>query len=267
MENRLGSLILCNKTKAVTPYYIEEFHLHIYTIEELCFYLCANIFVLNNSILNETLCDWIENEIDMPSLGIELRKHVKASSLTMFVLTILKTVGFCEESELDDIQHTLMSLKDRTEEEQIKKKGDNLLGRGKFELSLKEYEKIIKNESNIKLGKRFLGKVYHNVGVAYARQFMFDKSAENFLKAYTYTKNDESLKQYLISMYIKGDTEGYNKLILDNPDYKQASDKMILDYRSKERQYRFYQEQRRRDRKGIDERIEECKEEYRRSLF
>ena len=36
----MGSLILCHRKKAKHPYEVSRVHKRIYTIEELCYYLC-----------------------------------------------------------------------------------------------------------------------------------------------------------------------------------------------------------------------------------
>ena len=38
----MGSLILCHKKRAKQPYMITRVHIRIYTIEELCYYICNN---------------------------------------------------------------------------------------------------------------------------------------------------------------------------------------------------------------------------------
>ena len=44
---------LCQVRKAEHPYYIESISTNIYTIEELCFYLQQNIYLVDSSIMNE----------------------------------------------------------------------------------------------------------------------------------------------------------------------------------------------------------------------
>lgn len=59
----MGSLILCYKKKAKQPYEITRIHRKIYTIEELCYYLCNNLYLIDYTIMNEQLCDWLEEEL------------------------------------------------------------------------------------------------------------------------------------------------------------------------------------------------------------
>ena len=50
------SYILCKTKRSEIPFYIENISVNIYSIEELCFYLYHNIYVVDESILNEQMC-------------------------------------------------------------------------------------------------------------------------------------------------------------------------------------------------------------------
>ena len=52
----MGSLILCHKKRAKRPFEISRVHMRIYTIEELCYYICNNLYLIDYTIVNERLC-------------------------------------------------------------------------------------------------------------------------------------------------------------------------------------------------------------------
>ena len=47
----MSGYVLCQVKKAERPYYIENISTNIYSIEELCFYLYNNIYLLDSTIL------------------------------------------------------------------------------------------------------------------------------------------------------------------------------------------------------------------------
>ena len=69
----MGSLILCHDRHAAHPYEITRIHCRIFTIEELCYYLCNNLYLIDYTIMNEQLCAWLEDELGMTSLAESLR--------------------------------------------------------------------------------------------------------------------------------------------------------------------------------------------------
>ena len=76
---------LCRAKAAKHPFYIESIDINIYTIEELCFYLWKNVSLLDESILNEKLCDWLEGE---PSRSLVARLGRSGSWLRARVCSI-----------------------------------------------------------------------------------------------------------------------------------------------------------------------------------
>ena len=70
----MGSLILCHRKKAKQPYEISRVHMRIYTIEELCYYICNNLYLIDYTIINRQLCNWIDTELDMKELADKLRE-------------------------------------------------------------------------------------------------------------------------------------------------------------------------------------------------
>ena len=56
---------LCLLGQAKTPYFIENIRTNIYSLEELCFYLYNNVCLIDDSIINEGLCDWLRDELGL----------------------------------------------------------------------------------------------------------------------------------------------------------------------------------------------------------
>lgn len=51
----MSGYILCQVKRAKNPYYISNISTNIYSIEELCYYLYHNIYLLDETIINEQL--------------------------------------------------------------------------------------------------------------------------------------------------------------------------------------------------------------------
>ena len=59
----MGSLILCHKKHARQPYVIARGHIRIYTLEELCYFICNNLYLIDYTLINRQLCEWIRTEL------------------------------------------------------------------------------------------------------------------------------------------------------------------------------------------------------------
>ena len=51
----MSGYILCQTKKARSPYFIQNISTNIYTLEELCYYLYHNIYLVDQTIINLSL--------------------------------------------------------------------------------------------------------------------------------------------------------------------------------------------------------------------
>ena len=73
---------------------MEGLDIRVYSMEELCYCLKENAFLLDLSIMNDKLVDWIGEECKVWELAKQLYPMVhKQGSLSVFVVTILQYVG------------------------------------------------------------------------------------------------------------------------------------------------------------------------------
>ena len=145
----MGNLILCHDRHAAHPYEITRIHSRIFTIEELCYYLCNNLYLIDYTIMNEQLCDWLDEELGMEALASELRDMLRLrGSVEKFVLTILKASKIYREPEMIRIQNVLEHLKNQKDVERQKFKGDNLLESGELEEAILVYQAILNDEKD-----------------------------------------------------------------------------------------------------------------------
>ena len=51
----MSGYILCQVKKAEKPFFIENISTNIYSIEELCYYLYNNLYLIDSSLINQKL--------------------------------------------------------------------------------------------------------------------------------------------------------------------------------------------------------------------
>ena len=78
--------------------------------------------------------------------------------------------------------------------ERLKTRGDTYLENSCFYSAIRNYEKILDSPVDTTLPAYFYAKVYHNMGVAYARLFIYDQAESYFNQAYKISQHDESKK-------------------------------------------------------------------------
>lgn len=216
----MGSLILCHEQKASHPYEIARIHNRIYTLEELCYYLCNNLYLIDQTIMNEQLCLWLEEELSLDKLAQALREIMKMNgTIEKFVLTILKMSKIYREPEMIRIQNVLEHLKSQKDVERQKYKGDNLLESGEVEEAILVYQSILNGAHDESVDPKFYGKIYAGLGAAYGRLFLYKEAARMYDRAYQICQDEALLKPYLYASYKYMSMEEFHILLTKHDEY------------------------------------------------
>lgn len=194
----MGSFILCHKKKAREPYKIARIHCRIFTIEELCYYLSNNLYLIDETIVNEELCDWLEQELELYKLAQSLREVLKQEEATeMFVMQILSYTSLYTTAELNRIQQILDTIKNQEPIEKQKHMADNLLEGGSVKAAIDLYLAILRQKDGAGQEERFWGKIYANLGAAYGRMFQYEEAARMYEEAYRRLEQQSLLVPYV----------------------------------------------------------------------
>lgn len=223
----MGNLVLCHDKHASHPYEISRIHCKIFTMEELCYYLCNNLYLIDYTIMNEQLCSWLEEELNMASLAEQLRDVIRLhGSVEKFVVTILKASRIYREPEMIRIQNVLERLKNQKDIERQKYKGDNLLESGEIEEAILVYQGILNQEKDESVDGKFYGRIYAGLGAAYGKLFLYQESAKMYDRAYQICEDKTLLKPYLYASSMYMSLEEYHILLTKNEDYVEINAQM-----------------------------------------
>ncbi len=186
----------CVGDYAEKPYNVPGVDLVVYSMEELCFCLKENAFLLDAALMNDGLVKWIDKQCGLRSLADELASQIRHKmSLSVFVITILQYVGLYDGHTMREIEQLLKLGAGLSQIEKKKKQTDYLLHGKKYIPAMKGYQEIIalwgeKETSGEALpAVNCLADVWHNLGVAEAGVMNLSRAAECFLKAYTLTQS------------------------------------------------------------------------------
>ena len=226
----MSSLILCHKKKAKCAYEIARIHRRIYTIEELCYYLCNHLYLVDYTIMNEKLCDWLKEELELIELSDTLKNMLEQSvSMEQFVMTILEYSSIYTTAELNQIQEILDRLKNQSPIEKQKYKADNLLDSGSVKSAIMAYQEIIHGERDESIDGKFYGRVYGCLGAAYGRLFLYEEAAKMYEAAFQICEEESMLKAYLYACrkYMSG--EAYMALLQKSQIYQAVDSELAVE--------------------------------------
>lgn len=206
----MGDLILCNQMLAALPYYIDNASLNVYSMEELCYYIENNLFLLEEDFMSEELCTWIEKEMGLSEEADHLRNiRQNGGMLSEFIDYLLGQSGYCRPERVRQITGALKELETKSEYECGKLKADRLTERKRYVSAIAEYRKLLENTKD--QSQTLVGNVWHNLGKAYAGLFLFEDAIACFERAYEYNQNQESLHECLYACRCMRDEEAFKK--------------------------------------------------------
>lgn len=195
----MSGYILCQVKKAEKPFYIENISTNIYSIEELCYYLYNNLYLVDGSVINDKLCTWLEEELDLPKLAAKLKPFTgKDAGLEEVLYPIFKEINYLAYEELKTLNGRIETRNRETPELREKRKGDALMENRMYVNAIRVYQNLLEKESGEITGE-MRERILHNQGCAYSYLFQMDKALDCFWKAWKETGSEKALKSYLLA--------------------------------------------------------------------
>ena len=214
MEVAVSSLILCNTVKADNPYYFKLTGTNIYTIEELCYFIYNNIYIITEEIFDDDLVFWLREELEMKDLSEKISDMIiQKNNLKDIVVTIFCSADYYTEKEIKSLIETMDLLEGMPILLRRKMKADNYMKYKNFSLAMREYESILKSPKIEELDDSQRGNIIHNIGIIRMNISSFSAAAECFKEAYKKNNNKESLIHYLCVLKLDKREEDYEDAI------------------------------------------------------
>ena len=227
----MGKVILCEARQAVVPYTFVNTKVEVYSYEELCFYIYNNAVLLNPEQFQGRLVQWIKTELGMEGLAGKLMELlVGDSSFIEILVAILSAGSYYETAEIRQFidKQELVTL--LPAEEKTKLRADSFLMYKRVLKAISLYDGILRQEETIE-DKKFLGDVYHNKGVALAKNMELAKAKLCFLEAYERNKKKPSLEAYIMIRLLEAPVETVQSEAetfgMEEPDWARA--RMLLE--------------------------------------
>lgn len=194
----------------------------MWNIEELCYFVRENAWLLEPALLGKELTDWVAKQCGLPELSRMLLAASQEEKPVMgFVKVLFQYTGYCSMQEADQVEKILKLNESANILERTKARGDYFLESKKFVLALHEYDELLRQLKG--MDPAFLGKVYHNSGVAQAQLFLFDRAAASFEQAWKLTKSEASARQFLAAKRLELGEQEYVAFLAEHPDLYNAS--------------------------------------------
>lgn len=210
----MGKLILCSSPLAANPYHFRVTGTNVYSMEEVCYYISENIYIMQEEVFDREFAQWIRGELGMDKTADKLDRLIQDhKNLKDIVVTLCCSCDYFDEPQINK----LIRVMDETENMPLRKrkkiKADNFLRGENYEKALDEYEQIISSDDMLNADEKEYGEMYHNMGVALAMLGSYKQASEYFRQAYERNKSEESKSSYLFALKFCEQEDGYQAVI------------------------------------------------------
>ena len=208
----MSGYILCQVKKAEKPFYIENISTNIYSIEELCYYLYNNLYLVDRSLISNKLCTWLDEELKLPKLAAKLRPFIgKEAGLEEILYPIFKEINYLAYEELRILNGRIERRNKESEEIREKRKGDALMENRMYVNAIRVYQKLLEKDSR-EISREMRERILHNQGCAYSYLFQMDKALDCFFAAWKVNQSEKALKIYLLAYRSVHTPEEFEKI-------------------------------------------------------
>lgn len=215
---------MCVGDYTTTPYCIADLEIRVHCMEELCYCLRENAFLLDLSLLNESLVDWIGTDCGVQELAKELYQMVrKQGSLSAFVILILEYVGLYDGETIREVERVLKDSSGLSGIEKRKNQVDYLVKKGKYPAAVRRYDDLLlKWQEEVAQGAEMPGgkvcaSIWHNKGVALAGMMEYGDAADCFKEAWQLGENEEHYLAYLAAKRAELSESDYLAFVATQP--------------------------------------------------
>lgn len=219
----MGRLIETVGKYAEHPYYVAQTDTSVYCVEELCFVLCKNTFLLDRGLLDLKLAKWLDEECGLKELARPLYTLINQNgSPSAFVGMILEYAHFGTEKKRQETEELLQVSADMDISTRRKHFADYLVENKRYIQAVAEYEKVLEEIPTMNHVMR--SQLLYNKGVALSRLFSFEEASDAYLAAYQENPDhEEAALAYLAAQRMRMSEEEYIAFVADHPTWYEKS--------------------------------------------
>lgn len=197
----MGRIILCKGKYAKTPYYFRKTQTNVCSIEEVCYYIKNNIYLLKKDYFGEAFCEWLDVEVGLTELSEKVLDLIKSDAqLKEIIRTICSGCDYYSAKEIDEIVEIIENTADLDEIGKLKIKADNHFKLNELKKAYGEYNRMISNSRFNEKSNDEVSFVYNRIGMIELCFGNYDNALKAFKRAYIRKNDFNSLNGINISI-------------------------------------------------------------------
>ncbi len=180
------------------PFYLTHIGAGLWSVEELCYYVCTNPALVDETVMNAQLVRWIAEEFRLTSIAIGMERSIRAGGkISDVFLPLLRGTGYLDAQELRRFTRLLTALEEGSAAMRLKMKGDALFRNHRYGEAITTYQQA---QDQIRPEERALEtQILHNRGCALMQLLAFEEAYRAFRDALEIENNPVRLRTCLLA--------------------------------------------------------------------
>lgn len=219
----MSKLFVCLGKKTTIPYSIPGEQIRIFSLEELCYYICERVNVLDRSLMKESLLDFLARELELPALAERLEEIVRRERpLCEFCGAVLEYAAYPEKEMRSRIIEMIRENEKLPVAERLKRQGDTYAKQRRYNLAQKMYRNMLLRD-DVQSNPGLVAEIYEDIGNMAALMFHFETAAYCFEKSCRFFENRQVRKKYLLCQRFLMSKEAYLEWVATKEEYYELS--------------------------------------------
>ena len=228
-------LLLCTK-KADKPYKLPETDINIYCIEEICYYIYNNTYMITTEFFTRELIEFLEIDLGLVSLGQKLKRGIDYNEhFVDLVMHIMNSCNYYNADEKSQFAKNLEQISNKSPAGRVKARADMLLNSRKYASAIAAYSLILeKNE--ISKEEDYYSNIVNNIGIAYVNMFEYEEAIKYFKKAYSMKKKEDYIDNLICAAILEDSDDTIKSIMEEYEITKENFDKYrkVIEYQTKQ---------------------------------
>lgn len=207
-------MLQCAGRLSEKAYYIKEINKNVYSLEEINYFVYNHMNFVYREFFCEALFVYMEEELERPDLGRQLRIMVQAGAdLKALITYLLKESYYYDSQDLAKITGFVTNINNISDPERKKMEGDNLFKERKYSAAKSVYLGILDEAGGAPSGEFFADTAFR-AGLCEANLFLCRNACAYFNMAYDIFPKDDYAKACVYISIVFEDEEELLRTII-----------------------------------------------------
>ncbi len=200
---------LCYEVTAKQPYYLSVIGVNLFSAEELCYFFYHNPELIDDTVLEPGLCDWVREELELTEVGRAMERAIRDTrGVEESVLPLFRKIGYLTYPQMQVYVRTLHELERLNETERLKRKADALVEYGIEGGAIRVYRKLLED---LPEDLPITASIYANLGTAHLYLLQYEEGIAALKKAAELAPGDVHRKAYVRAVAVSSTKEEFTE--------------------------------------------------------